>query len=303
MIGIYHSRDLDGYASGAIIKHKYPNAKLIGFDYGQELDFGSMKEDEPIIMSDVSVPIEDMEKLLLHSCFSFTWIDHHKSQILEFVKHCEIKDYKEKELLKGMFKGINVHLHDGISACEGTWKYLFPDKPIPRGIFLLGEYDTWRNQDKNRWDNEILPFQYGMRMICNSAETFPTYLFENDYQFIEDVIEKGKTILKYQAQINETACKAAFEHEFEGLRLICLNSSIFNSDVFKSVYDESKHDAMMPFKYDGVSKQWILSMYGTKDIDLSVIAKKWGGGGHKSACGFQVKDITTIFKNINVNQK
>ncbi len=34
MIGIYHSADLDGFTSGAIIKRKYPNAKMIGYDYG-----------------------------------------------------------------------------------------------------------------------------------------------------------------------------------------------------------------------------------------------------------------------------
>ena len=28
IIGIFHSRDLDGYASGAIIKHKYPDAEF-----------------------------------------------------------------------------------------------------------------------------------------------------------------------------------------------------------------------------------------------------------------------------------
>ena len=30
MTGIYHSRDLDGWASGAIMKLKYPDIKLIG---------------------------------------------------------------------------------------------------------------------------------------------------------------------------------------------------------------------------------------------------------------------------------
>lgn len=147
-----------------------------------------------------------------------------------------------------------------------------------------------------------MPFQYGMRMICGSPETFPNYLFDGREEDVIEIIKAGNTILKYQAQVNEAACKGAFEHEFEGLRFICLNGGGFSSDVFKSVYDESKHDGMMPFKYDGKNKQWVISMYGTKDIDLSLIAKKWGGGGHKQACGMQVKDITKIFPNININE-
>lgn len=290
MIGIYHSRDLDGYTSGAIIKRKYPDAKLIGFDYGQELLLDPNDIGKPVIMSDVSMKMPQMLKLAETSNWQLTWIDHHISAINEY-----------KAFIGDGETFCKAVLDNTISACEGTWKYLFPDKAIPKGIVLLGEYDTWRNKDKNHWENEVLPFQYGMRMICNSPEKFPTYLFENDHQFIEDIIEKGKTILQYQSQVNESACKGAFEYEFEGLRCICLNGGGFSSDVFKSVYDESKHDAMMPFKYDGKDKQWVLSLYGTKDIDLSLIAKKWGGGGHKSACGFQVKDITTVFKDININ--
>lgn len=48
MIGLYHSEDLDGFTSGAIIKLKYPEAKMIGYidwvyysTYGEESgDFG-----------------------------------------------------------------------------------------------------------------------------------------------------------------------------------------------------------------------------------------------------------------------
>lgn len=289
MLAIYHSRDLDGYSSGAIIKHRYPEAKLIGFDYGQELNLESSDLGKPIIMSDVSMKMPDMVKLAEKSNWQLTWIDHHRSAIKEY------NDFVGEN--ENFCKAV---LEDGVAACEGTWKYLFPDKKIPRAIKLLSDYDVWNNKDKNKWENEILPFQFGMRMICNSAETFPTYLFNDNEEDIIDIIKAGNTILKYQAQVNESACKAAFEYEFEGLRCICLNGGGFNSDVFKSVYDESKHDAMMPFKYDGKSNQWIFSLYGTKDIDLSVIAKKWKGGGHAKACGFQVVSLSDVFKNLNI---
>ena len=286
---VVHSRDLDGHSSGAIIKLKYPDCKVIGFDYGQDLPYEEIKSGEPIIMADVSMKMPQMLELAKYSNWQLTFIDHHKSAI---------EDYKK-------FVGdgesfCTAVLEDGISACEGTWKYLFPDKQMPRAIKYLGIYDTWRkNESGFDWENEVLPFQFGMRMFCNSPETFPTELFTDDSLTI-GIIEKGKTILQYQAQVNEVNCRNSFEIKFEGLRAICLNGAGFNSDVFKSVYDESKHDMMMPFKFDGKTKQWIISMYGTKDIDLSLIAKKYKGGGHKSACGFQVDDIKQLegFKSI-----
>jgi nanoRNase/pAp phosphatase (c-di-AMP/oligoRNAs hydrolase) len=53
---------------------------------------------------------------------------------------------------------------------------------------------------------------------------------------------------------------------------------------------------MMPFQYDGKTKLWIISIYSTKkNIDCSELARKYKGGGHFSAAGMQVLDISQIF--------
>lgn len=254
---------------------------MIGYDYGQPFDMDKI-DGRRVKMADVSLPMPQMLEIAKRSGYRFTWIDHHISAIKEY-----------NDFIGSGETFCNAILDNNISACEGTWKHIFPNEPMPVCIKLLGEYDTWRNQDKVHWDNEILPFQFGMRMICNSVESFPYDRFL-DNNFIEEIIDKGKTILQYQSQQNELACrKSSFYHEFEGFRAICLNGGGFNSDVFKSVYDEVQHDIMMPFVFNG--KFWVISMYTTKDIDVSVIAKKHGGGGHKKAAGFQKEDITELF--------
>lgn len=288
MICIYHSKDLDGYCSGAIVKRKYPDVKLIGYDYGQELPMNEIPFGEPIIMIDVSLPMDKMATLSNHSNHNLTWIDHHISAI---------NDYKNQNNIE--LGGITPVLENGIAACEGGWKYLFPDESMPTAVKLLGEYDTWRNQDKERWDNAIMPFQYGMRMICSSPETFPEYLFDKDGVVtnypVEDIIKTGKSILAYQKQQNQRACRSSFEIEFEGLRAICLNNGGASSQVFDSVYNPEKHDVMIPFVFTG--KHWTFSLYTTKDeIDCSIIAKSKGGGGHKKAAGFQLKELPEQFK-------
>lgn len=283
IIGIYHNRDLDGFASGAIIKLMYPSAEMFGYDYGQ--DFPQNIYGKHIIMADISIPMKQMLDLTVLNGNNLTWIDHHISAI---------NDYNEFVVSNGNF--CNAILQDGIAACEGTWNHLFPDKKMPLAIKLLGEYDTWRNNDKERWNNEILPFQYGMRFRCNSVDSFPKQLLEDD-KLIDTIISEGKIILMYQSQIDTLLCKnSSFELEFNGLRAICLNGGS-NSGSFISVYDENKHDIMIPFRYS--RNKWVISLYTTKDnIDCSVIAKTYGGGGHKKAAGFQVKDISKIFPNI-----
>ncbi len=287
MICIYHSKDLDGYCSGAIVKLKYPDAKLIGFDYGQQLPMDEIPEGEPVIMIDVSLPMGQMFELAKHTNWKLTWIDHHISAINDF-----------KKVTGGGEVFCNAVLENGISACEGGWKYLFPNEDMPTAVKLLGEYDTWRNQDKEKWDNEIMPFQYGMRMCCSSPETFAPELFYQDDEAMNNaiaaIIKTGNTILTYQKTQNERACKFSFEILFEGLRAICLNNGGANSQVFDSVYDPEKHDIMIPFVFTG--KHWTFSLYTTHDeIDCSIIAKSKGGGGHKKAAGFQLKEFPKEF--------
>jgi len=301
MIVIYHIRDLDGHSSGAICKKKYPDAILIGFDYGQDIwaklnNVGGNLAEHNVIMIDVSLKMPEMFDLA-KNCKSLTWIDHHISAIREY-----------EAVIGQAPTNFNAVLENGIAACEVGWKYLFPNEKMPTAIKLLGEYDTWRNTDMEHWNNNILPFQFGMRLNCNSPQTFPMTLLETKGQFpqanekaVEKVIETGKIILEYQRKQNEAACRSAFEFEFEGLRAICLNGGGLNSDAFKSVYNPEKHDIMMPFRFNG--REWIFSMYSNKpDIDVSVIAKKWGGGGHKGAAGFQVDDLGLVFKFLNVKK-
>jgi nanoRNase/pAp phosphatase (c-di-AMP/oligoRNAs hydrolase) len=48
----------------------------------------------------------------------------------------------------------------------------------------------------------------------------------------------------------------------------------------------------MGFYYTG--KDWAFSLYHAKhrtDLDLSTIAVKYGGGGHRGACGFRLDSL------------
>lgn len=77
-----------------------------------------------------------------------------------------------------------------------------------------------------------------------------------------------------------------FETEIDGLKCLAINKMLSNSQLFDSVWDETKYDAMLMFGYR--KGQWHVSLYSTKeDVDVSVVAKKYGGGGHRGASGFQ----------------
>lgn len=281
-ICIYHSKDLDGYCSGAIVKKRYPDCELIGYDYGEPFPWDRIEESDEVIMVDVSISVSDMIKLQQLTKNNLTWIDHHISAIKEY----------NKEGLK-----IPGPRNIDVSACELTWVYFFPDRPLPRAVELLGKYDTWRKDDE--WETKVLPFQFGMRVECTSPETFRRYfLSEENFEHIQQRIDSGLAILAYLEQTNRILMqKNAFESKFKGLNAICFNGQGYNSLSFQSVYNPEKHDIMIGFYFDGT--KYNFTLYTTHDyVDCSELAKESGGGGHKMAAGFMSVSLESVFEDL-----
>lgn len=282
MIIIYHSKDNDGIASGAICKLKYPNATLLGWDYIDEIPNLQQFYDEDVIMIDVTFPIETTLELARVS--RLTIIDHHisfKNQI--------------DQLSEVPFKFI---YESGIGACEIGWKYLFPHKKIPFSILLIGKYDTWRDYGTTQWNDLILPFKYGLLTMVNHPDNFPKILLNDDRGdlLIPDILNKGGAIVVYEKMMNETHTKSnSFERVvYDNLNGLCLNQHFFSSETMVSKYNENIHDILVGFTYTG--NKWSVSLRSTKpEVDVSIIAKQRGGGGHKGAAGFEVDTFEEIF--------
>jgi oligoribonuclease NrnB/cAMP/cGMP phosphodiesterase (DHH superfamily) len=283
---IYHSADLDGKASAAIVLKKYPNAILVPYDYGDYLSVLKFAGSR-VIMVDVSLqPFRAMVNLA--KICDLTWIDHHKTAIEEF------RDYLEHTTECGN-NGVSVEsafpgeivLKVGMAACELTWRWAFPDTPIPLAIHHLGRHDVWDHSDPY-----TLLFQYGMQLQPSDPED-PAWgvLFEGDGEMtdiIASVMQAGDTVQQVHKNQNKKLCRmTAFESDFEGLKCICANSPHRSSSFFDSVWDAEKYDAMLMFYWD-TNGTWTVSLYSDKeDIDVGAVAKRRGGGGHKGAAGFQ----------------
>jgi oligoribonuclease NrnB/cAMP/cGMP phosphodiesterase (DHH superfamily) len=285
IICCYHNKDLDGYTSGAIVRKAFPGCTLIGWDYGLPVpDVGTGNR---VIIIDICFPMEDMARI--GAVNEVTWIDHHLSQKKEY------DALEQKPKLEYVYEL-------GIAACEIGWKYFFSHSPIPKAVELIGKYDTWRGADTPEWEISILPFQYYMRTVCTSPETFPMYfLTEEDEKFdpdaeVHEATNLGRLVIKYQeGQDMLKAERGAFEREvFGGMKALCLNEGVFSSDTLKTRNPE-RYDVLMGFVYN--RNFWRVSLRTLKeDVDVSAIAKARGGGGHKKAAGYEVKTFEEIFK-------
>lgn len=292
MICIHHNKDMDGYCSGAVVKYMFPDCQLIGWDYKDDIPDFEQFTGEDVVMIDITFPIDKMNELGRIS--RLTVLDHHISFLRQIIRPEENADTIEytNRVVNNLFRYV---YEKDTAACEIGWKFLFPDKPVPYAVTLIGRYDTWR-QNEGYWVGETLPFKYYMYGQCNSTETFPRGLFKWNRQDIDDAISTGRGIMDYQEMMDASAARSyAFEIEAYGARALAMNQAYFNSESLKTVYNPEIHDIMIGFVYTGT--KWSVSLRSAKpEFDVSAIAKERGGGGHKGAAGFEVKEFNDIFK-------
>ena len=273
MICIYHKRDFDGHCAAAIVRHANPDVRLIGRDYGEEPDFAGYKDDDLVIV-DFSFPIATMQELSEH--YNVIWLDHHISAIFD----AEAADYNPP--------GRRLVSRAG---CELTWDHFFPFESMPKAVHLIGRYDVWDHEDP-----KVQPFQFALRYhkfwIDNPDADWNRLLTDDAYAV--ELLGIGYTLQRYQDQQDAKSCRTnAFVTEIHGLKVIALNADKFGSLTFKSIWDPRKYDAMLCFRWCGELGKWLCSLYtdDRDDIDVSLVAKQLGGGGHKGAAGFQVDQL------------
>lgn len=292
---IYHSADYDGIFCREIAK------KFLGEQDVQYIgwNFGDPKVPNPI--ANDTTYILDLSPECLESAHikdRLVWIDHHKTSIEKWPK--DIPGYRI----------------DGVAACRLAWQWFmrgyssnqemaivnnlsgelpqkqdFLDRKVtePLAVRLAGEYDIW----DHRGDGD-LQLQFGLRSVNLDAYRWSLLLNggQSGDDFTRELTNIGQTSMDYAKNVDAGNMKASFLIKWEGLTFLCLNGR-GNSNTFASRdIPETGHDANLMFYFQG--RQWIVSLYHAKhrkDLDLSAIAVRHGGGGHAGACGFQCDSL------------
>jgi len=279
----YHSADLDGQSSAAIINLWYKNKRtiqLIPIDHGEPFPWELIHSDDTVYVVDyVLSPFKDMVQL--NNICELIWIDHHKSAI---------ENYNES--IKNGAKGIKGLREIGRGACELVWNYMYPYDQLPESIYYLSLYDVWKHQE----EPNSLYFQYGMKGIDNTnpsnEDLWEKLIFNNNRNLMTDIIKNGKVIIEYQRTQNKRLCEfVAFETDLDGFSAIAINNGPpGSSQRFESVWDNKKYDLMINFYRK--DHQWVISLYTDKnEVDVSNIAKGYGGGGHMQAAGMSLDTL------------
>ncbi len=275
---VYHSADLDGHCCGAIARRFFESKgmpfTLVPMDHGGELTIEPVQGDIVYFMD--FAPVAMVESLMYLGCRLLV-LDHHETA---------------KPLLDKVSRSSVIRMD--LAACEIVWQYFHPYSETPSVVKLAGRYDTFR-QTEGDWKGETLPFHYGMEgcltdPIDDKAMRNWARLLEND-GLCDTVIAAGRVIENYVTLQNREAMKNAFLINLCGYKFVgCFG--VQGSLAFKDIYDPDKHDGMMAIEHGG--NCWHFRLYTDKPetVDILWIAKSFGGGGHKQACGFETSYLS-----------
>lgn len=295
---IHHSADYDGVFCREIARKFLPNAELIGWDYGDpKIPF---PKEGTVYVLDLSPECFDTSNGNLIQMPRLIWIDHHKSAIDRFSSE---------------IPGVRI---DGVAACRLAWQWFnghgqtipmwskeaFIERKVdePYAVRLAGEYDIWDHRDNDadvafqfgldaqsnlNWDqlldNSIPETLAGTGNECTASQLVSTHIVNDGRAAMRCYVKRDADVMRSRS----------FMTEFEGLKFLCLNTPRCNSNTFTARdIPDTGHDALLAFYWTG--KDFSVSMYHAahrKELDLSEIAVRHGGGGHRGACGFRSKSL------------
>lgn len=288
----YHGGCFDGFGSAYIIwsyfkknmsKEFADNLKYIGCKFLNPIDtlnetILSTASNNNIIMCDFSYRLSELLKIIVLSK-TFLIIDHHKTAQtdLSYI-------YPELKIFDMKKSGVGI-----------TWEYFYDNsQSIPKFLDHIQDRDIWANQLANT--NEFVTYFYQQEM---NFDLWDTYLQPEN---VDSAIAKGSAWIEYQnIMIDRIMRKASYiiqEIDGEPRIVVYSNSTDLKSDIGNKLFNKIPiADFSVVWDYDIWKNQTVISLRSTNDrLDVSVIAKKFGGGGHRNASGLAYEGCQPILK-------
>lgn len=263
-ICIYHANCCDGMGAAWVV-HQALNEN-------NDVDFiaagyqGNLPDvtGAHVIIVDFSFKHDDMV-VLAEQAESILVIDHHKTA--------------EKDLSPLLESGVISGIFDMTkSGAMLTWEWFFPDQAPPALLTHIQDRDLWKFE---------LP---GTREIQAALYSYPMELDVWDnlmYSDMEHLRQEGIAIQRaHDKHVKGLVEYCAFPSVIGGFEVPTLNCNyMFASDAGH----ELAKDASFSATYFQTENHRKYSLRSSPDgMDVSIIAKCFGGGGHKHAAGFKI---------------
>ena len=254
-----------------------------------------------VLMMDVCPKRSEIDTIVT-TVKNLTILDHHKSG--------------ERDVENLEYKNVYVDFDMNRSGCQIAWDYFYPKTdnfddpdqlrssidPVGRPWFIdvIADRDLWKWQVPNSKELGCYLFNLGYYYDWEKMET----LMDFTDQQKEVAIEVGKTLLLVEerqvdfAVKNAVSTTATIDGVEYRVKLVGCSHTIASEVGNRLTKDEKECDFAAMWRYNPDGDEWWISCRTSKsDIDLSVITRKLGGGGHPKASGFTIKNEKGALQN------
>lgn len=279
---IYHNNCPDGFTAAYVAKMKYPEAELMPQDHGLEPPYEAVTGKDVLVV-DFSWRTKEQNRKMASLAKSFQILDHHKTAQAEL-------------------EGESYAIFDMNRSGAGlAWDYLFGmNQPgVPTATYLgdtnisvqlrpwwvsyvedrdLWRFKLWKSEEVNDF---IMTFPYTMEGWKAMITADPLY-----------AATAGENIKLQVTKYVREVCKQVqhgifhFPNGEKQYSIAVVNVPYLNTSEVGNELSKAADVGMGWFeRADGMIQ---VSLRSKGEIDVSEIAKQFGGGGHKNAAGFQL---------------
>lgn len=272
---IYHANCADGFGAAWVVRQALgaDNVEFLPGHYGQP---APDVEGRDVIIVDFSYPYE-LLVLLGHQARTILVIDHHKTAAEELARHplrpapTTFAEWSTSAQRVGTVFDMNR------SGAGLTWDYFNPGQPRPALINHIEDRDLWRFALPGTKDVMAAVFSY-----------------EQDFHLWDDLMKRhlsefradGNAIRRAHDKNVADLVQHARRLNIGGHHVQTLNSPYYMASDAGHILAQGEPFAAC---YSDTPKGRVFSLRSEPDgLDVSDIAKQYGGGGHRNAAGFTV---------------
>lgn len=220
--------------------------------------------DRDVLIVDFSYPRPTLLEMWFGCARSLRVFDHHKTALHELadLPFCTFDEAR--------------------SGAGLAWDALFHALPRPWLVDYVEDRDLWR------WRLE------GSREVSAALATYEhdletwDRLGRSDGGTLNTLMEEGRAILRYQARVVRSHVEKARRCRLAGVEVPVVNATTMISEIGNELAQGAPFAAMWFEAQDGSFVYSLRSRAEHPDhADVSEVAKRFGGGGHRHAAGFK----------------
>lgn len=262
---IYHGSCNDGFGAAMIVYNYFKGRVDL---WRGKYNAGKVPEvhGRDVFIVDFSYKPEDMDKIQQQSR-KLVWLDHHVGAIKDMAgfkwRPQDVNGSQDNPMLSGV--GL-------------TWNYFHGEEIMPDLYKYIQDWDTWKFL--------LGPTRAVHFALHSHKQEMPIWTKFLTDEGLESLIKDGQVLLRKHDMNVEAYVRQAFMMEIAGYRVPMVNAPADMASDVGNILSKGHPFAGIFFDTENGRSFSIRSQ--PDGADVSEIAKKFGGGGHKHSAGFQI---------------